>query len=121
MLLIAIFALFFVAGPAGFRLLSGGPATGHKIRKLAILMALAAASAVALRYTVPQGAMNEVYLSAGIILFIWLSWIAAMALGAQVLRRADPSPAMRRWTRIGGMLCTTVPWFGLAAADMVGI
>ena len=80
MMLIAIFALFFFAGPAGFRLLSDGPATGRGIRRLAVLMALAAASALAMRYTIPDGTMNEVYLTAGIILFIWLAWIAAMAL-----------------------------------------
>ncbi len=120
MMLIAVFVLFFVAGPLGFRALTAGTPTGRKTRRLALLMALAAASALAMRYGIPDGVMEPAFLAAGIVFFVWLAWIAGLALGTQALRRIDPSPRMHRSTRIGGMLCTTVPWFGLAAADMVG-
>jgi hypothetical protein len=42
-----------------------------------------------------------------------------IALVVQALRRADPRPAMRRWSGVLGAVGTTVPWFGLVLANLM--
>lgn len=120
-MLFLLFALFFAGGPILYRVMIEGEATARRIRALGLLMVVAIWSALALRYLVPPGTFEAFHLTIAIILIIWLAWVAGLAMGTLALRRIDPSARMRRWTRIIGTLSTTVPWFGLAAADLVGL
>ena len=50
---------------------------------------------------------------------LWLAWISAVAMVAMALRRLAPTVSVRRWLTIGALLATTLPWFGLATAQLM--
>ena len=119
MALIGMFILFFLLGPLMFRSLVGRQASNRWLRALAVGMSLACALALAIRYGLPHPLREDPVMVSTALLLLWLTWIASLVLGTHLLRRVDPSPHMKRWSRALGMLATTVPWFGFAAASAV--
>ena len=120
MTLVAVFLLFFVGGPIMFRALTKAPPSRNGMRLLGVSAGVFAIAGLALRYGTPERWGQDVLVSVAGILLIWFAWVCVLAFGAQALRRADPGKRMRRWSGVIGALGTTVPWFGLASANMVG-
>ncbi|KIN65508.1 hypothetical protein Z945_551 [Sulfitobacter noctilucae] len=116
--LAVIFAVFFIGGPLGFRMLTrrGEALIGQ--RALAACIALLAAGGLILRYGFADLWGRHFALTVVSILLIWFAWIGVLAYGARALRHVDRGLAMRRWTGVIGAAGTTMPWFGLASADM---
>ncbi len=118
MMVTAIFLVFFVGGPMIFRTLIRATPTSNALRFLAVLTILCAVIGLILRYSFTDGGMG-LWLSGFSVLLFWMAWIGVLAYTAQILRRSDQSARMRRWTAIIGALGTTVPWFGLASANLI--
>ncbi|MEM6304717.1 MAG: hypothetical protein AAF744_08360 [Pseudomonadota bacterium] len=114
--MIAMFFLFFVAGPLAFRRLLTRRATRRQQRALLILMGGSCLVALGLRYGLPTPLLAEPRVLGLVLVLLWLTWIAAIALAAQSLRHIDPSRGMMRWSRAIGTIATTAPWFGFATA-----
>lgn len=119
MMVTAIFLVFFVGGPMIFRAMTKAPPTTVSLRLLAILTISCAVAGLSLRYAFADGGGMSLWLTGLSVLLIWMAWIGVLAFAAQTLRRNDPSRRMRRWTGIIGALGTTVPWFGLASANLI--
>jgi hypothetical protein len=120
MTLILVFVIFFVGGPLIFRALMQADPTALTLRVLGLVTAACALGGVVLRYGSSPSLGDDLILTGAAILTAWFAWIGILAFGAQMLRRADDGAQIRRWTAVLGALGTTVPWFGLASADMVG-
>ncbi|KIN62550.1 hypothetical protein Z946_1410 [Sulfitobacter noctilucicola] len=119
MILVLLFVVFFVGGPLIFRTLTRSRPAVLQQRKLAIITAVLAVSGLALRYGFAEYWGRSVLLTVLSIALIWFAWIGVLAYGAQALRLADSRHQMRRWTGVIGAAGTTMPWFGLASANMV--
>lgn len=117
MMLAAVFLIVFVVGPFGFRLLTRHRPSRAGFRLLIVFAVICVIASFTIRQVWPTlWGVDQTTTFAGIGL-IWLAWIGVLALGAQILRSQDNSKRMRRWTEILGVLGSTVPWFGLAAAN----
>ncbi|OAN78587.1 hypothetical protein A8B82_09455 [Sulfitobacter sp. EhC04] len=117
--LIGIFTMFFVAGPLVFRALTQPTPSRHGLHALAVFAGVFALFGLGLRFGLAGPWGSDVMLTVGCILALWLAWIGVLALGAQAFRRAEPGLQMHRWTGILGAGGTTVPWFGLASAQLL--
>ena len=118
-LLIGIFAVFFIGGPLVFRALTRSVPSRGTLHSLIVFAAAFAVFGLGLRYGFADLWGRNTVLTVGCILALWFAWVGVLALGAQALRRAEPGPHMRRWTAVLGAAGTTVPWFGLASANML--
>ncbi|GLT08858.1 hypothetical protein ACFQFQ_02270 [Sulfitobacter porphyrae] len=117
--LIGIFAIFFVGGPLTFRALTRPAPSRDALQALIVFAGVFALFGLGLRIVFAGRWGHEVMLTVGGILALWFAWIGVLALGAQAFRRAEPGLYMRRWTGILGAGGTTVPWFGLASAQLL--
>ena len=116
MLLLVLFFMAFVLGPALFlALVRLDPGRGP--------LALVASLLVVARFVLRSEAgltlafdPVPVFLS---VAAIWIAWVLVLVLVAHAVRAADPTPGVRRWSRAVGAMGTTVPWFGFAAAQMM--
>jgi hypothetical protein len=117
--LAVLFVIFFVGGPFSFRMLTKPLATARRLRGIVILTACFASAGLFVRFCLPGLWGQDPWATAVGVLFIWCGWIGVLAFVALSLRRKDPSLRMRRWTALAGALCTTVPWFGLASANLL--
>lgn len=102
-----LFILCFVAGPLLFALLM------RFGRSMTLLLTLALSVVIAVLAALLLQAQDLLLLS---LALMWLAWVLAMAMTAVALQRRIEAPAVQRWIMIAGMLATTLPWFGLAAA-----
>lgn len=50
---------------------------------------------------------------------MWLAWVLTVSILALALMRRFPEPARKRWITTAALLATTLPWFGLATAEMM--
>lgn len=117
MTMVLLFAVVFLLGPLVFWALARRtPSRGNVIG----LWGIAAASiglAFAVRtldlwaYGVPPELLALVAL--------WLAWIAVLALCVLAVRARVRSRLSVRWTGAIAAMATTLPWFGLYAAQMV--
>lgn len=115
-MLLILFTMAFVLGPALFLLLAQ---FDGRLWPLALISSVLVVLSLALR--------NEAALTLGLdrwavffsVFLIWLSWIMVLVLVMRALRRTYPSRNMHRWSRAIGAMGTTVPWFGFAAAQMM--
>ena len=119
MTLALLFVVFFVAGPLSFRGLTQAPPEAARQKRLLIGTALCAGTGLAMRYGLAAHWGRDFLVTVSSITLIWFAWIGVLAYGAQALRQADPGRAMRRWTGVIGAAGTTMPWFGLASANLV--
>tara|TARA_R110002072_G_scaffold57052_19_gene147087 strand:+ start:2921 stop:3292 length:372 start_codon:yes stop_codon:yes gene_type:complete len=114
-----IFLVFFIGGPLVFRALTKDVPTSRRMNRLMVLVAVFALAGPLIRFAMGNHWGQNLWMTAGGVLLIWLAWIGVLAFAALALRRKDPSARMRHWTAIIGALGTTVPWFGLASANMM--
>lgn len=119
MSLVVLFIIVFVGGPLAFRALTRSGPSPRAFRRLAILMAICAATGLTLRYGFAHLWGQNLLVTGAGIAFIWGGLIGVLAYGAQALRRMDQGMRMRRWTAVAGAAGTTVPWFGLASASLL--
>ena len=118
--LILIFLLVFVVGPMVFFALIRPTPTWRQFRALIAITAGCLGIGLALRFGTNGWGRDPVQTFAGMTL-MWAAWIAILALMVQRFRAIDPGDSMRRWTAIIGVLCTTIPWFGLASARLMTV
>lgn len=115
-MLLALFFLAFVVGPAlFFKLLRHN----GQMWPLALAAVLLAGLGFLLRKgsALPLG--SDMARAGESILLLWLAWVLLMVLVVRAVRRIYTTPAARRWSRALGAMGTTLPWFGLAAAKMM--
>ena len=119
MIFVGLFLVFFVGGPLAFRQLTRREAAVDSLRRLMIGTVVCAGTGLAMRYgLVGQWGRDPVVTVASIAL-IWFAWIGVLAYGAQKLRMVGGGIRMRRWTGVIGAAGTTMPWFGLASANLI--
>ena len=119
MTLVLVFLIVFLIGPFLFKALIAVPPSLRVIRALAAMVLVTFLIALALRYGLLRYWGDSAWLLGAIALALWAAWIGVIALVVQALRRADPRPAMRRWSGVLGAVGTTVPWFGLVLANLM--
>ncbi|NUH65287.1 hypothetical protein HTT03_08300 [Sulfitobacter sp. S0837] len=113
------FLIVFLVGPWAFRRLTQAVPSPRVMRAVPLLALSAFLMALALRIGFASHWGDSLWLSAAVTMALWAAWIAVIALVVQALRRADPRLSMQRWTGALGAAGTTVPWFGLALADLL--
>lgn len=105
---LAAFILSFGAGPNLFAILMRlGPGI---LAPVALVVVMAAGGALWLQI---HGSLI------GSLIALWLAWVLAVALVVMALRRRIGAGRARRWVTTLGLLTTTLPWFGLATAQMM--
>lgn len=119
MTLAVTFLIVFLVGPWAFRRLTQPVPSPRVMRAVALLALSAFLMALALRIGFASHWGDSLWLSVAVTMALWAAWIAVIALVVQALRRADPRLSMQRWTGALGAAGTTVPWFGLALADLL--
>ncbi|MFG6559311.1 hypothetical protein [Sulfitobacter sp. 1A15299] len=119
MTLVLAFLFVFLIGPFLFKALIAVPPSLRAIRALTAMVLATFLIALALRYGLTRYWNDSAWLLGAIALALWAAWIGVIALVVQALRRADPRPAMRRWSGVLGAVGTTVPWFGLVLANLM--
>jgi hypothetical protein len=115
----ALFVIVFLGGPLAFRALTQGGPSPVAFRRLALFTAFCAATGLTLRFGFAGLWGRNLLVTGSGLAFIWGGWIGVLAYGAQALRRMDGGLRMRRWTAVLGAMGTTVPWFGLASANLL--
>ncbi|MFZ5963159.1 hypothetical protein ACOXXX_09430 [Thalassococcus sp. BH17M4-6] len=103
------FAASFVIGPVTYATLLRATPRGTAFGLLAAGTVAAVLGAFALRQPAPVASLA----------CLWFAWVLAITLFVLALRRRlGTSPAWRP-SFVTGLLATTLPWFGLATAQMV--
>ena len=116
MTLAVIFLIIFIVGPFTFRRLTVAIPSREALRFLGGFVFATALGGLLLRFALESVWGRGVTATAASLTLLWFAWIGVLALGAQALRRSEPSLRMHKWTGIIGSVRTTVPWFGLALA-----
>lgn len=107
---LAAFALSFVVGPALCALLLRLPSRLRVLLALAAGVVLPMAVALVLELRAPLTSLA----------LMWIGWVCACAMVGHALFRRLSGRRQRRWITLAAILATTLPWFGLATAQMVG-
>ncbi|QFS84572.1 hypothetical protein FIU97_17575 [Roseivivax sp. THAF40] len=107
--LLIAFVLSFAVGPLLFLLLIQPDPTKPLLAALAIGALAAALLGASLFDRSPLSGLAAV----------WLGWVSAVAFIAHAARRMMHRPRTDLATRVAGSLATTIPWFGLATAQML--
>ena len=111
-----IYLISFVAGPVVFWVLARqSPARRYFALLWAVTVVL-----VGTAYAIAQLAAPERYVGLWVILALWLAWIVVMALCVLAARARLPDLTAQRWAMALGAVGTTLPWFGLRVAQMLG-
>ena len=119
MTLAVTFLIVFLVGPWTFRRLTQAAPTPRAMRAILLMVGAAFLVALALRLGFADLWGRNLWLTGLVAAALWLAWIGVIALVVQALRRADPRLSMQRWSGALGAASTTVPWFGLALADVL--
>lgn len=106
------FGITFVVGPLFCAVLLRLPANLWSITGLALLVGLAIAAANHM-----QKASDAV--SFRPLAALWLAWVLGVTMVALALNRRITARSTRRWITLTAILATTLPWFGLATAQMM--
>lgn len=119
MTLALTFLLTFTAGPAVFWALARRqPARGYALQLCLLAIGLIVA-AYALSILGAPGIPDDPYAGLAAIMALWLAWIIVLALIMLALRRRLLPIQTQRVAFALCALATTLPWFGLAAAQMM--
>ncbi len=81
---------------------------------LALSVSVVICVTLALRWRLAGGDQALISLVA-----LWLAWVLAVAMVAQAFKARLRAPRQRRWLTVAALLSTTLPWFGLATAQMM--
>ncbi len=120
MKLALIYLVTFLAGPVMFWLLARQPASQRYMLALFGLLALLIAAAFALNFWVLPAAPNPSLAGLAIIATLWMGWVVVLALCALTVRRRSTNTTLHRMAFALSAMATTLPWFGLYAAQMIG-
>ncbi len=114
-----IYLVSFVVGPAIFWVLARQrPSRGYFTLLCVIALALMVAANVVPKLAAIEGDTSA-YPALTKVLLLWLGWIVVVALCALALRERLPEGTAHRWSFALGAMATTLPWFGLYAAQIV--
>ena len=116
MTIAVIFLIIFIVGPFTFQRLTVATPSREALRFLGGFVFATALGGLLLRFALDSVWGRGVTATAASLTLLWFAWIGVLALGAQALRRSEPSLRMHKWTGMIGSVGTTVPWFGLALA-----
>jgi hypothetical protein len=113
---VTLFLLSFVAGPAIFWLLARQRANPAYFVGLVVASTVLASGA----YLVPRIIGESATAGAFAVLMLWLGWIMVLALCALAVRARFPVGIASKLAFAFCAMATTLPWFGLYAASMIG-
>ena len=119
MTLIIAFVISFVAGPLAFWVLSKQPPSrGYVIGLWVVFAFLVLFSFAAHRIYLPQNPGSAVGV-ASVVMPIWLAWIVLLAVFVLTVRDRALETGTKRLAIGIGAVATTLPWFGLCAAQLM--
>lgn len=113
------FFVVFVVGPILFWQLARPVPSRHRIAALmALALVLMIGAFAAGNWLVPMYTPNPL---PGLltILISWLAWIVVLSYGAMALQYRVTSSGGRKAILVIGAIATTLPWFGLYAAQLM--
>lgn len=113
---VTLFLLSFVAGPAIFWLLARQRPHPSYFVALVVASTLLAAGA----YLIPLLMGESGTTGAVAVLMLWLGWIMVLALCALAVRTRFPDGPAPKLAFALCAMATTLPWFGLYFASMIG-
>ncbi len=119
MRLALVFVAVFLAGPLMFWALARRSPTGAYFLMLWLGMTAMVAGAFALNAYILPMAAEPLVTGLQIIALLWLAWIVMLAICVLAIRSSRVGPRTKRWTAAIGAMATTLPWFGLYAAQVV--
>lgn len=119
MIYVAAFLLCFVFGPGLFWLLARRKASRARFAAIWGLSVLLIGVALMLRHWVMPAYPDAALAGLGVLLSLWLAWILVLALAVLAIRARPFSFRLHRTAFALGAVGTTLPWFGLYAAQMV--
>lgn len=117
MILVTTFIAVFALGPAVFWLLSRRRLSRNYIRGLCGATILPVAVAI---LAGRSSGMAEPLVALAVVSALWLGWIIVVSFCALAVRAHLPRGRENRMALAFGAMATTLPWFGLHAAQMVG-
>lgn len=106
------FAACFIGGPLICAVLLRLPERIWALLVLAVAVVLSVTMALSYR-------LADVDSHATSLVLLWLAWVLAVSMVALALRSKISNRKARRWVLILALLATTLPWFGLATAQMM--
>lgn len=112
------YGVSFALGPALYALLMRIPAKRLWYGTMLAAIGLASVLSLALQdrdivlFGLPPGLP--------LLATLWLTWVLVITLFAGALQHRLDDQRARRMAFVAGLLATTLPWFGLAAATSVG-
>jgi hypothetical protein len=119
MMYVTAFLLCFVFGPGLFWLIARRRATRPRFAATWGLSMFLIGTALALRHWIMPTYPDAPMAGIGVLLALWLAWILVLALAVMAIRARPVSFRLHRTAFALGAVGTTLPWFGLYAAQMV--
>lgn len=117
--LFVLFLVVFVVGPLLFRSGLNHVDTLNKARFLMLVPAVLGLAGWGAKIAVGAAWGRELWATVPGIALVWLGWIGLLVYGAARIQFLVPDIRVRKLTRALGAIGTTVPWFGLASAQMM--
>ncbi|MGH1411944.1 MAG: hypothetical protein ACRBB0_00530 [Pelagimonas sp.] len=109
---IIAFAVTFVVGPALCAWLLRLPPRLGTMAVIGLLIGAAIWAAVHFQNTADSNPFLP-------LIAMWLAWVLGVGMVGLALLRPFSDPRMRRWITFIALMATTLPWFGLATAQMM--
>lgn len=116
MILTLSFVLIFLTGPLGFWMLARrGPSGAHVTRLLSALLLLFLTALAIDSFAPGSGSATGLW----VLALMWLAWVVLLSLCVVAIKARRPGGAVVRASCALAAMATTLPWFGLFAAQMV--
>lgn len=106
------FLVCFVAGPLICAVLLRLPSRLWSLIALAVGVVVTVGLALRWRLETGDAALPS-------LMALWLGWVLAVSMVALAFKARVTEPRQRRWLTVIALLSTTLPWFGLATAQMM--
>lgn len=119
MKLVVVFFMVFVVGPILFWRLARPAPSRHRIAGLMACAILLMVSAFGIGHWLVPMLAPSAYPGLAVIVASWLSWIVVLAYCVLALQYRIKSDTVRKTSLTLGAMATTLPWFGLYAAQMM--
>lgn len=119
MKLVVVFFMVFVIGPILFWCLARPAPSRHRIAALMAFAILLMVAAFAIGHWLVPMLTPSPYPGLAVIVASWLSWIVVLAYCVLALQYRIKSNTGRKTTLALGAMATTLPWFGLYAAQIM--
>jgi hypothetical protein len=119
MSLLTAFLVTFVAGPAAFWVVARREPSRGNFLSLWIAAVALVFLALGLQAWVLPGMPDALPVGLAIMTALWLAWIVVLATAVLAVRKRDIAPLYKRYAFALGAVATTLPWFGLYAAQVM--